>query len=360
MNYQKTNTWKEIIETPKIFERALIANETVMNNLVSEIKKSKITNFVAAARGASNHAVVYFKYLLEFMSNYTVGLSAPSIVTIYKGKINYSNSIVLGCSQSGLAEDVLEVIKKGNEQGAITVAITNNPDSSVAKEAKYHLCLMAGEKKSSVATKTFNAQLFILLWLAAELSKNKDDLFYLKHLKTEIKHIIPEIDFATSKYLKDFSEVNHGFVLSRGLTYAVALETSLLLQETCYIHMSGYASSEFYHGPLAMANESSPVIIFCAKNDGDEDIQSMLRAEQIKCIEKMLSLKVPVLLVTNDSILTGKFRKCKDVFLNFGLREEFAVFAFAIFAQMFACKLSCSKGNNPDTPRALENITVTR
>ncbi len=360
MNYQETYTWKEIKETPKIFERALIANESVMKELVSEIRKSKITNFVAAARGASNHAVIYFKYLLELMSNYTVGLSAPSIVTIYKGKINYANSIVIGCSQSGLAEDVLEVIKKGNEQGAITVALTNNPDSPIAKESKYHLCLMAGEKKSSVATKTFSSELFILLWLASELSKNKDNLFYLKHLKAEINHIIPEIDALTTKYLDGFKDINHGFVLSRGLTYAVALETSLLLQETCYIHMSGYASSEFYHGPLAMANETSPVIIYCAKNDGEEDVQSMLRAEQIKCIEKMLSLKVPVLLVTNDSILIGKFRKCKDAFLNFGLKEEFAIFAFALFAQMFACKISCLKGNNPDTPRALDNITITR
>lgn len=360
MNYQDTFTWKEIKETPKIFDRVAIANADSMKRLVKEINESGITNFIAAARGASNHAVVYFKYLMEVMSNYTVGLSAPSIVTLYKGKIDYSNSIVLGCSQSGMAEDVLEVVRKGNEQGAITVAVTNNPESPVAKEAKFHLCCMAGEKYSAVSTKTFSAQLYILLWLASELSGNKNNLFYLKHLKVDIEHIIPEIDALTTEYAEKFKDVQQGFVLSRGLTYAIALEASLLLQETGYVHMSGYASSEFYHGPLAMANGNTPVIIYCAKNDGDDEVQSMIRAEQIKCIEKMIALSVPVVLVTNDSILTGRYSKCNYAFINFGLNEEFVIFAFALFAQMFACKISCLKGNNPDAPRSLEKITVTR
>ena len=360
MNFNETLMWKEINETPSIFKSIQAENAEVMANLVKNIKKNNATNFVAAARGTSDHALIYFKYVLEVISNYTVGLSAPSVVTLYKGKINYANSIVIGCSQSGKAADVLEVLKKGNEQGAITIAVTNDKESPMAKEAKYHLFCNCGEEKSVAATKTFNAQLYLLLWLASELAENKENLLMLKNLSEVVESVIPQIDSLTSKYAEKFKDMKSGFILSRGLTYAIALEGTLKLQETCYIQMKGYAGSDFYHGPMAMVNESTPVIIYCAQNKGDEEMQHLVRADQIKCVEKMLSLNAPVPLVTNDVLLVGKYDKCNDALLNFSLPEEFAMFAFALFAQMLACKISCAIGNNPDSPRALNKVTITK
>ena len=180
MNYSQTLMWKELNESPRIFNEIQAVNAEVMSKLVKAIKSSNVKNFVAAARGTSDHALTFFKYVLEVNSEYTVGLSAPSVITLYKGKINYANSIVIGCSQSGEAADVLEVIKKGNEQGAITISVTNNTDSPIAKEAKYHLYCNAGLESSVAATKTFSAQLYILLWLAAEISKNQEQLLYLQ------------------------------------------------------------------------------------------------------------------------------------------------------------------------------------
>ncbi len=354
MKYNETLMWKEINETPRIFAEIQGENVAVMKSLVADIKKCKATNFVAAARGTSDHALIFFKYVLEVNSLYTVGLSAPSVITLYKGKINYSNSIVIGCSQSGKAADVLEVIRKGNEQGSITIAITNDKDSPMAKEAKYHLFCNAGLETCVSATKTFSSQLYLLLWLASELSGDRAKLKLLKTLSLDIKNVIPQIDELTTRYADKFKDMNNGFVLSRGITYPIALETTLKLQETCYKQMKGYAGSDFYHGPMAVVNEKTPVIIFCAKHDGDDEMQSVFRAEQIRCIEKMLSLKAPVLLVTNDCILTGKFAKCNDALINsYNVPEEFAMFAFAIFSQMFACKIACLIGNNPDEPRLL-------
>ncbi len=360
MKYSETLMWKEINETPRIFCDIQSANQEVMKNLIADIKSSGKSNFVAAARGTSDHALIFFKYVLEVNSPYTVGLSAPSVITLYRGKINYSNSIVIGCSQSGKAADVLEVIRKGNEQGAITIAVTNDKESPMAKEAKYHLCLSAGLESSVAATKTFSAQLFVMLWLASELSENKENLLHLKNLKQEIEKVVPEIDVLTTKYADKFCNMKSGFVLSRGMTYAIALEASLKLQETCYIQMKGYAGSDFYHGPMAMVNEETPVIIYAAKNNGDQEMQNLVRADQISCIEKMLSLKAPVLLVTNDCVLIGKFAKCNDALINFGVPEEVCMFAFAFFAQMLSCKIACAIGNNPDEPRALNKITITK
>ncbi len=360
MLYNDTLMWKEINETPRIFSEVQGVNIETMKELVSAIKESKATNFVAAARGTSDHALTFFKYVLEVNSEYTVGLSAPSVITLYKGKINYSNSIVIGCSQSGKAADVLEVIRKGNEQGAITIAVTNDVNSPMAKEAKFHLWCACGEEKSVAATKTFSSQLYILLWLASELACDKEKLAILKNFAKEVENIIPQIDALTTKYAKKFKDMQSGFVLSRGITYPIALEASLKLQETCYIQMKGYAGSDFYHGPMAMVNNQTPVIIYCAENNGDEEMKGLVRADQIKCIEKMLSLKAPVLLVTNDVVLSGKFAKCNDALFNFGFSEEFAMFPFALFAQMLACKISCEIGNNPDAPRALNKVTITK
>lgn len=360
MNYKDTLMWKEISETPRIFSEIQASNAEMMKNLVDAIKASNATNFVAAARGTSDHALIYFKYLLEINSNYTVGLSAPSVITLYKGKINYASSVVIGCSQSGKAADVLEVIRKGNEQGAITVAVTNDTESPLAKEAKFHLFCNCKEEKSVAATKTFSAQLYLLAWLASELSKNKEDLAMLKNLDKEIASVMPQIDELTTKYADKFKDMKSGFVLSRGITYAIALESTLKLQETCYIQMKGYPGSDFYHGPMAMVNESTPVVIYCAKNNGDDEMQSIVRADQVKCVEKMISLGAPVLLVTNDCVLTGKSPRCSDALINFSVSEEIMMFAFALFAQMFACKISCAIGNNPDEPRALKKVTITK
>lgn len=360
MKHTDTLMWKEISETPKIFGEIQSANSEVMAKLVRTIKEGSVTNFVAAARGTSDHALIFFKYVLEVNSKYTVGLSAPSVVTMYRGKVNYTNSIVIGCSQSGKAADVLEVIRKGNEQGAITIAITNDRESPMANEAKFHLYCNAGIESSVAATKTFSSQLFLLLWLASELSNHKANLKMLKDLRREIENVIPQIDALTTKYADKFKYMKSGFVLSRGITYPIALEATLKLQETCYIQMKGYAGSDFYHGPMAMVNQDTPVIIYCAQNSGDAEMQNIVRTDQIKCIEKMLSLKAPVLLVTNDCLLTGKFVRCNDALINFGVSEEFMMFAFALFAQMFACKISCGIGNNPDSPRALNKVTITK
>jgi len=360
MLYKDTLMWKEISETPDAFLKEKKANSAVISKLVSKIKAGNATNFILAGRGTSDHALIYFKYVLESLSPYTVGLAAPSVVTMYNGKSNYGDSIVIGCSQSGKAADVIEVIKRANLQGAITVAITNDEDSPLAKEAKYHLFCAAGEEKSVAATKTFSAELFNLLWLAALLADDNKLLSDVENLSETIKTVIPEIDALTTEYAEKFDYMKSGFVLSRGITYAIALEATLKLQETCYIQMKGYAGSDFYHGPMAMVNEKTPVFIYCAKSTVSEKSAEIVKADQKKCIDKMLELSAPVLVITNDESLKKEYKTANVAYFDFGYGEEITMFAFALFAQMLACKISCGIGNNPDSPRALNKVTITK
>ena len=360
MFYKDTLMWKEISETPKLFEKIKKANTPVIQKLVKEIKGQNATNFIAAARGTSDHALIYFKYVLESNSPYTVGLAAPSVVTLYGGKPDYAHNVIIGCSQSGKAADVLEVLKLGNAQGAITIAVTNDENSPMAKEAKFHLFCAAEEEKSVAATKTFSAELYTLLWLAAELSESKTLLGSVDSLTDKITTVFPKIDELTTVFADKFNWMKSGFVLSRGITYAIALEATLKLQETCYIQMKGYAGSDFYHGPMAMVNDKTPVFIYCAKNTTSKTIADLVYADQKKCIDKMLELTAPVIVITNDEKLAAEYKAANVAYFDYDAGEDATMFAFALFAQMLACKISCSIGNNPDSPRALNKVTITK
>ena len=124
--------------------------------------------------------------------------------------------------------------------------------------------------------------------------------------------------------------------------------------------MKGYAGSDFYHGPMAMVNDKTPVFIYCAKNITSEKIAELVKADQKKCIDKMLELSAPVLVITNDKSLAKEYKTVNVACFDFGYGEEITMFAFALFAQMLACKISCGIGNNPDSPRALNKVTITK
>lgn len=362
MRYNETLMWKEINQTPQMFEGIYTANIGKIESLAAEIKKRNITNVYAVARGTSDHALIYFKYAVEIMSGIPVALGASSVVTLYDGAIDLKNSLVIGCSQSGKAADALEIVKKGVSQNALTVSVTNDETSPLAKTAAYHLFCNAGEEKSVAATKTFSAQLFVLLLLAAKIANNTALENSLKTLGKKATEDMIDINLLTEKYADKYKSMKSGFILSRGITCAIALEASLKLQETSYIQMKGYATSDFFHGPMAMVNENTPVLIYAPKyNFGNEALRQNFIDDQMKGIDKMLELKAPVLVITDDGELNAKYHKVCDVaHLPESENEYFTMFNFALFAQMFACKVSCGIGNNPDSPRALKKVTITK
>ncbi len=361
MNYLETLMWKELSFASSTFENILKNNEQTIKAIKADIEKSGKKQFMLSARGTSDHAMMYFKYLLETKTEYCAGYVAPSIVTVYNGKVNYGHTVFIGCSQSGMAVDVNESIIRANEQGAITVAITNNTESLMAKTAKYHLFCSAEEEKSVAATKTYSAQLFLSAWLVAELANDGKLLDALKKLPEEVRKLTPSLDLQTTQFAnEELVGMKGGFVLSRGLTYSIAFEQALKLQETAYKQMKGYASSDFYHGPMAMVDKTTPVLFYCAKGM-TSDIAKITFEDQSKSIDKMLSMSAPVYLITDDENIADKYNgKAKVAFIDNSLGEECSIFFFALFAQMFACKVSCAVGNNPDSPRVLNKVTITK
>jgi len=343
-----TKMWKEILEQPKVLEGCLDKADA-MRPLADRIRSSDIRFVVIAARGTSDHAAIYGKYIIEHELGIPVSLAAPSIITSYGSKMDYRNCVVIAISQSGQAMDVLEVINQARENGALTIGITNDQNSPVALKSEYHLFTDAGEEKSVAATKTFTAQMMTLAILTALWKNEKSLLEALEKIPYNLKNVFA-LESDINKIIDDFNDMDLCFILARGFNYPIALEAALKIQETCYIEAKGYATSDFYHGPIAMIEKNTPVIIFAPCGPVYTDVMDMYK--------KVKDLGAKTILVTSD---TGILEKNSLSFIiPAAANDMISAFYIAVFSQMFACRLSISKKLDPDKPRTLNKITITR
>jgi glutamine---fructose-6-phosphate transaminase (isomerizing) len=345
-----TKMLSEIFQQPNVLSGIENENKATLTALVKELNDRNIKHVLLAGRGTSDHAAVYGQYLLGIYKNVVSGLAIPSCITLYNGNPDMSQDLVIGISQSGEAADAIAVIERAKEQGAVTIAITDNKQSPLAKLAKYHLYCNAGLEESVAATKTFTAQMYLLALLTAYWSDNSSLLDSLRRLPHDLENATALISSIVIPRVERYRYMFEGFVLARGFCYPVALEMALKIQETCYIKMQGYAVSDFYHGPLAQVNSEAPVILLAPVGEAFEDLEAM--------IDRITSIGTQVMVVTDDAALAKKYEN--SVLLPSLGSEATSAFLFTVFAQCFAERLSVSKGLNPDTPRALKKITITK
>lgn len=344
-----THMWNEIKEQPSVLERCFQSNRNAIGEIVKAIGSRNINSVVIAARGTSDHAGVYAKYVVECALGIPVALAAPSVLTVYNKSLKLDKSLVIGISQSGRAADVLEVIREANRQEAVTVSITNFIDSPLAMESKFHLFTDAGLEKSVAATKTFTSQLYLLAHLAAEWAKDED----MKRQLLQVPQILPDV-LGTSDYIKEkvqrYRFISECFVLARGMLYSTALETALKIQETTYVRARAYATSDFHHGPFAMIEKDMPVIVLAPEGPTLKDATKM--------IHKLKENQAELIIVSNKEDVL-KLGDCSFTIPKTS-NDAISPFYIAVVAQMFACQLALAKGLNPDSPRGLNKITITK
>ncbi len=340
---------KEINEQPAVLDRLLKENKEPVKLLCEEIRKRGIDFAYMAARGTSDHAAVYAKYILETHAGIPVAFAAPSVITVYKGRPRLENALVIGISQSGDAEDVLEVLKEGRKQGAVTVAIKNYPDSPMAQEAQWHLDCLAGEEKSVAATKTFTAQMMIMAMITANLTNDDTLKRQLDTVPALVNGFLT--DYGINDELVDkYKQMQECFVLARGMNYSIAMEGALKIQETCYVRAKAYSMSDFYHGPLALLEPEMPVIL----------IATGIKTKKVngEMIKTLIEHGVePILITDNDEMESPAGRK---VVIPEAPGDFTSPFITAAAVQLFACKLSLAKGLDPDNPRNIKKVTITK
>lgn len=343
------NLEKEIREQPKVLASLKDANKTTLASLVDEIKSRKIDNIYFVARGTSDHACIYAQYLFGVVLGIPCTLGTPSIVTQYGSEIKFGNTLVIGVSQSGRAEDVNAVLESANRQGVLTVAITNYESSLLAKTAKFHLFCNAGEEKSIAATKTFTSQMYLLALLCAEWSGNSELINALDIAPSFVEKALDYLPDAIASVVSNLLEYKEGVVLGRGLTYAIALEGALKILETNKMKVKGYPISDFYHGPVAQLHENDLAVVLA--QDG------VMEADAIKMIDKLRTVNANTVVISDkQELLNGTY----NIKIENTGSEYTAPFIFAIAVQLIALELVLAKGIDPDKSNVIAKITVTK
>jgi glutamine---fructose-6-phosphate transaminase (isomerizing) len=338
---------KEIAEQPAALARTIKEERDKIARLGHFLKKRDIDLIVLVARGSSDNAALFGRYLLEITTGIPVSLSAPSVHTLYKAKLNLRRALVVGVSQSGEGEDINRVLENSRACGAYTVGITNEPSSSMASIVDEALVMHGGQERSVAATKTFTGQMMLFYMLAAALADG-ETLFSYEAIPDFAARAL-EQQPAILELVQRYVFMENCVVVGRGLAYANAYELALKLMETCYVVAERFSSADFLHGPLAMVERHFPVILFAPPG--------VMLSGVTDLIGRLKELDADTLVITSDLDAAGACSR--SIIMPREIDEFLAPIPYIIPGQLFAALLAEAKCLDPDSPRSLSKVTRT-
>jgi len=340
---------EEIRQQPEALERTLAGAARAVAAFHKALAKKRPRLVVLVARGTSDNAALFGRYLIEITTGIPVSLAAPSISTLYRARIDYRDALVVALSQSGESTDTNLVLERARSQGAVTLGITNERCSTLARLAGHVFLVRAGKERSVAATKTYTGQLLLLYLLASALGGaiRLADLERLPEAVHAALRLEPEIDVLSERY----RFMRHAVVVGRGLNYANAFEFALKLMETCYVVAERFSSADFLHGPIALVEPSFPVFAFAPPGATWGSIGETL--------DKLRNLRAEIVAITDSGNRQADARATKVIRLPRRLKELLTPIPYVVPAQLFAAKLAAQKGLDPDRPRTLHKVTLT-
>jgi glucosamine--fructose-6-phosphate aminotransferase (isomerizing) len=340
----------EIHQQPDAIRKMVASERETAKKLAEEVKKQGITFGVIAARGTSDNAATYGKYLFEIVNGVPIGLAAPSIFTLYGAKPKMDNSLVIGISQSGQAADVIEFLQKSKECGALTACITNEDGSPMTKATDFTMLCHAGLEQSVAATKTYTTTLTGLWLLSASLAGREEMIDQLLETAGKIDEVMKSLEDEIKCRAERYRYMEECVVLARGISRATAFEAALKLTETCYVRVEPFSSSDFLHGPIAIVQEGMPCFLYAPDGPGLPSMIEMADRLEKKGAEL-------IIISDNDEIL----KKATTAFtIPVKVDDMLSPLVYITVGQLFAQYLATAKGLDPDHPRGLSKVTITR
>ncbi|MEP6924706.1 MAG: SIS domain-containing protein [Pyrinomonadaceae bacterium] len=336
---------EEIAEQPAVLEKTIANEQNKIEKLSVFLRQREIDLIVLVARGSSDNAALFGRYLLETTVGIPVSLAAPSVYTLYNAKINLSRALVVGVSQSGEGTDINTVLESAKASGAFTLGITNEPDSTMAKLADETLLTHAGKERSVAATKTYTGQMLHFYLLANALAENKLAIEKIP----AFAHLALEKDAEIKRLVERYVFMENCVVVGRGMNYGNAYELALKLMETCYVVAERFSSADFFHGPLAIVERRFPVILFAPKGLTKQGTVDLLR--------RLTEVGADTFAISNDDEIAAL--SSRSIKMPAEIDEFLSPIPFVIPAQLFAAHLAEAKGLNPDAPRSLSKVTRT-
>ncbi|HKQ69299.1 MAG TPA: SIS domain-containing protein [Polyangiaceae bacterium] len=339
---------REIGEQPEVLARLLDRERATVARLAAKWRRDDIHYLTIAARGSSDNAATYAKYLFGAFADLPVVLAAPSLHTLYQAEPRLRHSIVLAISQSGESPDILAVVADAKKQGAPTLAITNSPNSTLAASADDVLLLHAGLEESVAATKTFTTSIGALaLFGAAWLGTDETLLDDLLRMPEQMARAIT-VEPAVRELAATVSGGQHFAIIGRGYSYATAFETALKLKELTYVAAEPYSSADFLHGPIAIVDDELYAMVIAPSglaHDSAIEFVHRIRAEGGRLIG--ISDQSDFLKLTQNGVELPR------------VPEWLSPLVTVIPGQLLALYLARAKGYDVDRPRRLTKVTKT-
>jgi glutamine---fructose-6-phosphate transaminase (isomerizing) len=345
----------EIAEQPAVAARMLgegrAAIEAIAGRIAPLLRDREVDHVVVAARGSSDHAAIYAQYLFGVRLRLPVALATPSLLSIYGVEPRFDRSLVIGISQSGRSPDIVGVVAAARRQGAPTIALTNDPKSDLAAAAEHAIDLAAGPELAVAATKTYTAELLAIALLVTALDPAADASQGLDAVPQALAAALetePQAE-AVAAHLAAAGR-DRLIVVGRGYEYATAREVALKLKELARVAADPYSAADFLHGPLALAEPGHPILAIAPSGAAAADVDALLARLGELGVERI------VLSDRDDAVALGPV----GIRLPSGVPEWLMPMVAIVPGQLLARHLAIARGLDPEAPRWIGKVTLTR
>ncbi len=335
----------EAAEAGEAVERFLAANHDAINRIGASLRDSPPIVAVTCARGSSDHAATYGKYLIETLTGVVTSSAAPSVSSIYPAaaqtRLTQGQRLCIAISQSGKSPDLLAAVSAQREAGARVIALVNEEGSPLEELADDLLLLKAGPEKSVAATKSYIVSLAGLAALVAAWAHDAALQEAVEGLAGQL-HKAFTLDWSPA--IEPLLDATNLFVIGRGYSLGIAQEAALKLKETCGLHAECFSAAEVKHGPMAIVGEGFPVLAFAGSDEAGRDVR-----ETAALFEKRgarVSLADPA----------GEAGQLPALAGHAAIEPILMIQSF----YRFAAQLSVARGFDPDSPPYLNKVTRTK
>ncbi|MEZ5115276.1 MAG: SIS domain-containing protein [Candidatus Nanopelagicales bacterium] len=334
----------EVAEQPAALQRLLDEGRAEVAAVAAAVRDAQPRFVLLAARGTSDHAALYAKYLVEITLGLPAGLASPSTLTAYGARPRMDGVLWLTVSQSGGSPDLVDSTRVAAECGALTVAVTNAPGSPLASAARLHVDTRSGPERAVAATKSYTGQL-LALWLLVDAWRGGSG---------DAARDLPELaeqtlgSGAAAQVAPRFRFVERLVTTGRGYAYPTAREAALKLMETSYVSAHAFSGADLLHGPFAMIDEDRPVIVVAPGGVGGDAL--------VPVLERLRERGADVTLVGDPAAAPWA-----DGWLPVaaGAPEELGPVLQILPLQQLALRMAVARGHDPDAPRGLRKVTET-
>jgi glucosamine--fructose-6-phosphate aminotransferase (isomerizing) len=340
--------FQEINEQPATLARFLDAESANVERIAAEINRHKPSYITIAARGSSDNAATFAKYVFASFNGLPVALATPSLYSIYQTPPRLAGSLVIAISQSGESPDILAVLEQAKQQKVPALVVTNSSDSPLARAADRVILQHAGEEKTIAATKTYTTQLAAMALLSVMLANDPERRRDLEATPDALARTL-SLDSTVEPAAARRREMHTCLVIGRGYNYATAFEIALKLKELAYVTAEPFSSADFMHGPFALIQGGFPVILIAPRGRVHDDLVAVAKQLKNRGADLIVISDSPEALAQGDSPWA----------LPISQPEWLSPLTAIVPGQLFAYHLTAAKGYDPDHPRGLTKVTRT-